>query len=344
MASINENELKQQIKTGDLAGVYFIYGEETYLKEFYVKKMKSKIVDSAFEDFNFHQYEGRDTSLSDIFQAADMLPVMSDRSFVLVHDYPFDSQKDVDDMLAYLTDVSDTCVLVFWYDSITVDTIKQKKWASLTKAFAAAGCSVNLEKRTESELARTIISAAKKRDCSMDGSTARYLISVVGDDIKTVFNELEKICAFTKDGVITTKDIDSVAVKSLRARVYDLSKCIMKGDSNNAYSVLNTLFALREEPIMILSVISSCYVDMYRAKCANSANVDPMRLKEYFNYRGRDFVISNAVRDSRSMSVDNLRRAIDVLADTDEKMKSTAIDHRLLLEETVAKLLALRSI
>lgn len=344
MARIKEDELKQQIKSGDFAGAYFIYGEETYLKELYVKKLKDKIVDPAFEDFNYHQYEGRDASMLDILQDADMMPMMSERSFVLVHDFPFDSEKDIDNIKEYFEDMSDTCVLVFWYDSINIDLKKQKKWATVEKAFAKAGHAVNMEKKSESELARTIVSAAKKRDCTIDSNTAHYLISVVGNDIKTIFNELEKICSFTKTGTITKQDVDSVAVKSLQARVYDLSKFITRGDSDNAYAVLNTLFALKEEPIMILSVISSCFVDMYRAKCANAANVNPTELKNYFNYKGRDFVITNAVRDSRSISIENLRQAIDVLATTDEKMKSTAISQQLLLEETVAKLLSLRSI
>ncbi|MGN0532505.1 MAG: DNA polymerase III subunit delta [Eubacterium sp.] len=343
MARLKEDELKQQIKSGDFAGAYLIYGEETYLKELYVKKLKEKIVDPTFEDFNFHEYEGRNASILDILQAADMMPMMSQRSMVLVHDFPFDTEGDVKHLLEYFEDVSDTCVLVFWYDSIDVDVRKQKKWANIEKAFAKAGHSVNLEKKSESDLARTIVASAKKRDCTMDSTTARYLISIVGNDIKTIFNELEKLCSFTKTGTITKQDIDSVAVKSLQARVYDLSKFITRGDSDNAYAVLNTLIAMKEEPIMILSVVSSCFVDMYRAKCANAANVNPADLKQYFNYQGRDFVITNAVRDCRNVSIDNLRRGLDVLADTDEKMKSTAINQQLLLEETIAKLLALRT-
>lgn len=342
MARIKEEELKAQIKSGEFSNVYFIYGEETYLKEHYVKKLKDKLVDPAFEDFNFHQYEGRDSALSDILQDADMIPMMSEHSMVLVHDFPFDKQSDVDDIKEFFKDVPDSSVLVFWYDSISVDFKKQKKWTGIEKAFASAGSSVELSKKTEGELAKLIMAYAKKRKCTIDSATARYLIAVVGNDLKTIFNELEKLCSYVSESEITKKDIDSVAVKCLSARVYDLSKFITKGDSDNAYKVLNTLFEQKEDPIEISSVISSCYIDMYRAKCVNSANVPPSDLKEYFNYRNRDFVINNAVRDSRNISFSNLRDAIDILAQSDEKLKSTAIDKRLVLEEAVAKLLCLR--
>ena len=55
MAKIGEAELKNQIKNNDFSNVYMIYGDEGYLKEFYVKKLKEKLVEPAFADFNFHQ-------------------------------------------------------------------------------------------------------------------------------------------------------------------------------------------------------------------------------------------------------------------------------------------------
>lgn len=344
MGKIGEAELKNQIKNNELSNVYFIYGEETYLKEFYVKKLKEKVVEPAFADFNFHQYEGKNTSMDEILQDAEMMPMMAQYSFLLVHDYPLDkSASDVDALKEFFKDVPETCVLVFWYDSIEVDTKKNTKWRSIENAFAKAGSSVNLEKRTESDLVKLIVSSAKKRSCIIDSGNARYLISVVGSDIKTLFNELEKICGYVGEGEITKKNIDELAVKCLQARVYDLSKFILAGNSDGAYGVLNVLFAQKEEPISVLAVISSCYVDMYRVKCAKSANVNEMELSDYFNYKGREFLIRNAARDCRNISIVDLRKALDILSKTDELLKSTAIDKKLLLEETVAKLLFLRN-
>lgn len=344
MAKIGEAELKNQIKTGDFANVYMIYGEENYLKEYYVGKLKDKLVEPAFADFNFHQYEGKKTSLGDILTDADMMPMMSQYSFLLVHDYPLDKSKDdIEALKAYFKDINEGAVIVFWFDSIEVDTKKNSKWKTIETAVAKAGMVVNLEKRSEGELVKLIVSSAKKRGCVVDTSNARYLISVVGSDIKTIFNELEKICAFVGEGEITKQVIDELAVKCLQARVYDLSKYILAGNSDSAYEVLRVLFAQKEEPISVLAVISSCYIDMYRVKCALSSGEGEGSLGDYFNYKGREWLIRNAIRDSKSLSLDNLRDAIDVLSATDELLKSTSIDKNLLLEETVAKLLMLRN-
>ena len=344
MPKIGEKELKEQIKTENFSSVYLIYGEESYLKEYYVGKLKSKLVDEAFSDFNFHQYEGKNATISDILQNADMIPMMGQYSLVVVHDYPLDkSQKDIDELKEYFKDMSDTCVIVFWYDSIEVDTKKSGKWKSIETAFAKAGDAVNLEKRTEGELAKLIVTSAKKRGCTISSDLARYLISIVGSDIQTIFSELEKLCAFVGEGEITKNVIDDLAIKSLQARVYDLSKFILKGDSDGAYTVLSTLFAQKEEPIAILAVISSCYIDMYRVKCAKAAGANEAELSQYFSYKGREFLIRNAARDCRNISVTNLRSAIDIIANTDELLKSTSIDKNILLEETITKLLMLRN-
>ena len=340
MAKISEAELKAQIKSGELSNVYMIYGEESYLKEFYVNKLKSVAVNSAFADFNYHYFDGKDASIDEILRDAQMFPMMSEYNCVLVHDYPLDkSSSDVDALKEFFTDVPDTTVLIFWFDSIDVDFKKSAKWKSVETAFAKAGSAVNLEKRTEADLAKLVVARAKKHNCSFDLQLAKYFISVVGTDINTVFNELDKICAKVSQGEITKTHVDTLATKCLQARVFDLSKFIIKGDSDNAFDILNTLFYQKEDPIAILSVISSCYVDLYRVKCAKLANEDEQSLAQYFNYKGKEFLIRNASRDCRNMSVSQLRRAIDALAETDELLKSSSIDKQILLEETVAKLI-----
>lgn len=344
MARLGENELKLQIKNGEFSNAYLIYGEESYLKDFYIKKLKNKLVDPAFEDFNFHSYDGKNASVDDIIMDSQMVPMMSEYSFILVHDFPLDKNKnDSDKIKAFLKELPESAVVVFWMDSIEVDVKRNSKWKSIEGAFAKYASSVNLEKRSENELSKLVISSAKKRGCSIDSMTAKYFISIVGSDIQTIFSELEKLCAYSENSEITKGVIDKLATKSLQARVFDLSRFILKGDSNGAYNVLSVLFAQKEESIGILSVITNCYVDMYRVKCAKSANKSENDVTNYFNYKGREFLVRNAARDSSKISIKALREMLDVLANTDEMMKSTAVNKQLLLEETVAKLLILRN-
>ena len=78
-------------------------------------------------------------------------------------------------------------MLVFWFDSIEIETKKDKynklnivnsKWKTIEGLFAKAGSSVNLEKRSESDIAKLLVNSAKKRNCTISSDNARYLISV----------------------------------------------------------------------------------------------------------------------------------------------------------------------
>ncbi len=340
MAKIGEKELKQQIKESNFSNAYFIYGEESYLKEFYINKLKSKIVEPAFADFNFHQYNGKDISLDDILKDAELLPMMSSYVFILVYDYPFDkSEKDCNTIKDFLTDLPETTIIVFSFDNIEVDVKKNSKWKALDNAFAKYGSSVNLEKRTEGDLVKLLVSGCKKRGASLSADNARYLISISGSDIKTLLNETEKLSSYVNGGEITKDIINQLAVKCLQARVYDLSKAIVKGDYNTVYSVLNTLFAMKEDSISVLAVISNCYVDMYRVKCAKIAGEPAEDVGKYYNYKGREFALRNAMRDCSALSVNQLRKSLDVLMSADNALKSTGADKRLILEEAMVKLL-----
>ena len=195
MAKLNEDGLKAQLKNNELSGVYMIYGEESYLKQLYIGRMKKLLINPAFSDFNLKEHEGKHSTIDDIIMDAQMLPMMSEKSLVIVHDYPLDKEKsDLEKLKEYFKDISDTSVLVFWFDSISVDVKANSKWNSVIKAFADAGDAVCLEKRSEADLVKLLISYAKKRSCRLDAGNARYLISVSGNDIQTLFNEL---CALT---------------------------------------------------------------------------------------------------------------------------------------------------
>lgn len=339
MASINEAGLKEQIKNESYSNAYLIYGEENYLKEHYVSLLKKKLVDPAFESFNLHQFDGKDASLDDIIKDAQMLPMMSEYNLVLVRDYPVEKSKtDLKLLKEFLEDVPESTVFVLVYEAIIPDT-KSAGFRNLTSYFDKAGSVVNLEKRSEAEVAKLLSAGAKKRGSSLDVNNAKYLISVSGNDMKNLLNELDKLSYFAQGGEITREIIDNMATKCLQARVYDLSKAVVAGNFDLAYSVLDTLFSMKEDPILITSVISGVYVDMYRVKCAKIAGFAYDDVAANFNYKGREFALRNAARDCAGLSQHQLRKSLDAIADTDLKLKSTATDKKLLIEELIVKLM-----
>jgi DNA polymerase-3 subunit delta len=338
LAKLNEEEFKKHIKTGEYYPAYLIYGDENYLKSVYVSKLKESIVNPTFESFNYHYYENGEVSLDEVIKDAQMLPMMSDYNLTVVKDYPIEKNKsDVKAICDYLDDAVDTTVFVLWFEAVEPD-IKGSKFNSLIKAFDKVGASVNIEYRSESDIAKLLVNGAKKRGATLDSVNARHLIDVSGNDLKTLMNELDKLAYYVDGGEITKDIIDSMATKCLQARVYDLSKYIVSGNTDMAYSVLDTFFTLKEEPVSLLAVIGSVYVDMYRVKCAKTAGFAYDEVAKHYDYRRKEFRLKNASRECSKLSEQQLRQSLDEICAVDLKLKSTAADKRLLLEELMLKL------
>lgn len=347
MAQFNEDTLKRQIKSGDFSRVYLIYGNEGYLKQHYANTICKKTIGKDFEDFNLKKLEGKETSLGEIYDCVSSFPMMSEYTCTLVKDYPLtsfvgDRGKIDEEFKSVIADIPETSVLVFWMDTIEVDE-KDKKWQHLLKLTDEFGACAKIDKRTRSALEKLLISSAEKKDCTLSKECAQYIISLVGEDMATLQNELSKVCAFVKNGEIKKEHVDKTVIVSVEAKIFQLSRMVARGEADNAFENLANLFKLREEPIVILSVLSKAYVDMYRVKAIKETGSNYTKLADDFPsaYKGRTFTLDNASNDGRSYSLTQLKNALDLLSDADRRLKSTKEDPKIVLEELILRLLRL---
>ena len=340
MAIFDEKELKQHIKAKEFFSVYLVIGDESYLKQIYSNQLVEKNLNPAFESFNYSFFEGKGLDLRDVYEKAIMLPMMSDKRCILVDDFKIDSlnDKEVRTMEEVFEELPETTLLIFRQGSAGFSKKSGKKVFELFNKFGAV-CELN--KRKGAELYKPLISSAKKQGCELDNICAQYLVSCVGDDFNVLINELSKVCNFVGEGKITKEAIDAVAIKTVDAKVYFLTKALLSNDFEKAYDVLDSLLRIKTEPEYILGAIVGTYVDLYRVKVALSSGAQPLELKDVFNYKNREFVLQNAARDSRNLDISKLRKCLDVLNEADMKLKTgrDAGKGRMVIEQVIVKLL-----
>ena len=348
MAQFNEESLKKQIKSGEFSRLYIIYGNEGYLKQFYANAICSKAVDKDFEDFNLKKLDGKDTNLNEIYDCISAFPMMSEYTCTIVKDFPLNSfigdRAKVDSEFEnVISDIPESSILVFWMDTMEVDE-KDKKWAKVLKIFDETGVCAKIDKRTRAALEKLLVSSAAKKGCTLSRENAYYIIDLVGEDMSTLQNELNKVCAYVNEGEIERSHIDKTVIVSVEAKIFQLSRMVVRGEADNAYENLANLFKLREEPIVILSVLSKSFVDMYRVKAAKEAGVSNAKMADEFPgnvYKNKLFTLDNAASDVKNYSITQLKNALDILADADRRLKSTSEDSRTVLEEVILRLLRL---
>jgi DNA polymerase-3 subunit delta len=337
--NFNEKGLKQHIASGEFLPVYLVSGTEGYLKQHYCSMLAKKAVPKDFENFNFHRLDGDDTSADEIAQCVEALPMMSERTCVLVHDYDLDSSDDADKIIELLQDLPPYCVLIFWMDT-KVFLGKKKSAKEILKNIDNAGARIELNKRSANDLYALLVSGAKKRGSTLSVSNAQHLVSLAGTDMSTLINELEKICSYAGNE-ITKDDIDLLAVKTVEASVFKMVDALLEKSMDKAFINLDALLCQKTEPVLINGALISAYVDMYRAKVTSDTGRSLSDLKGIFpsQYKS-DYRLKNAAVRSKRLSKDQIYKCLEFLNDADIKLKSTSEDKRVIFEYLMVKLAA----
>ncbi len=338
MSVIFETALKNEIKNTE-RNVYIFVGNDGYLKKTYVKKISNTYSDED-DIFNFQKFTG-ESDLQDVYDSVLQFPVMSDKKVVILADYDFEkcSKNDYDKLCTIISETPDSCVFILYFDVVDVVTKKNNKFSKLvTLAEKNNGIAAELNHRTVPELVKMLTAGAQKRGCVFDGTAARYLVETAGDDINTLKSELEKLCFYIKKGEITKNTVDAVCVKTVEASVYNLSKYIVNCDMNSALKLLDELFYLKVEPIVIISTISNFYVDRYRAFVGKERGMSVAEITEQFGYFGREFVVRNAINDSKKFDYKKFDLSFDALRAADKSLKSFSGDSRTALEQLAVRL------
>lgn len=340
MALIYESDLKKQIREKNMSNCYLFYGSEDYLKQFYAEKICKTFVTEGSEAFSLRKYDGKENTLDDVLEGAESISFMSEYCVVIARDFPLDTlaSDEKDKLVSFLENQPDTSITVFWMDSIEVQP-KNSKWDWVVSNFTKYATAVNFEKPAGRNLLKLLCAYASKQGCAMSENTAAYLVELAGDSLNVLFNEIQKAVNFAGQGNEITNDcIDSVAVRSLEAKIFDLSKLILNGNPQGALELLHILMMQKTEALDILGVILTSFVDIYRVKTAVSGGENSMYPAKIFNYKNKEFRLRNAERFAKKISVEQIRECFDCFAESDFALKSTAQSPEMILEKLIVKI------
>ncbi len=247
-------KLRQNLRTDNLCGVYLLFGEEAYLKEYYLKTIRDRILTGVMDDFNYIVLEGDKTDLDLVRTEIDTPPMLAEKKMILVK-YSGIFKKASEEVKSFWSDViadlPDYLCLVFYED-------EADKRGVLYKAVAAKGIAADCVYMEGTELSnwveRTVRGAGKK----MSADTVAYLIQNCDSGMHAIMRELEKLFAYGEE-TITKKDVDRMVTKLPQSRVFEMIDCILKRDAEGMFSLLEQAKTLKESPFMILENLNGYF-------------------------------------------------------------------------------------
>ncbi|MBR6781139.1 MAG: DNA polymerase III subunit delta [Clostridia bacterium] len=343
MAILNEDGFRKKLKTDAPHALFCIYGEDTYLKDFYLKKLTDAAVDPSLAAFNLRVFTRDERDLTDIYEAIEALPMMSEYQCVLLRDYPLPdlNKDDFEDLQKEIANLPETTLLVFFFSDPELDYNPKKpdKWTKYFDCFNKFGTLVNLSHRSDAAIVKTLVNGAKDRGTSIDAATAQYLVDRAGSDLQTLLNEFNKVCSYADGAPVTAQMIDECVQQSVEASVFDICHALLSDNADKAFEILHELLRRKTDPQTLVGGMAFNWIDLYRAK---TALLEDRRLTDYaenFNYRKKpSSALQKLMQDARKCTRKQITAALDILADADAQLKSRSVNGALLLEETLVRI------
>lgn len=335
-----ESDFSKHVKSPELLRVYLLYGTQVYLIGLYEKLLMKKTLGSAYSEFNLHRFHNGNLDMQSFFDAVEQLPMFADyRCVTLDLDLDKLDAGSFSELCSVLADPPQTTTVII---TVKNPPSKRERINTLIKTCDKSGGVVELEARKSGDLYRFLRDRAQKNGCELSGENAAYLVERCTDNMQLLWSEVEKLCAYVGSGTITREDIDAVVTVVLQAKVFDLSKAILRGNFSRAMELVDQLSDLREPASKILAVLAGSFVDLYRGYTARQAGVTPAQAAIDLGYaKNREFLMKNAMADSGAYTAPQIGKMLGLLADADFGLKSTGGDDRVLLEQTIAKLFLL---
>ena len=326
-------QLKKDIDQGSIGRLYVFCGEEAYLRDFYLGRIKKKLLPPGMEEFNLHTLSGKEFELKKLEQMVDCLPMMSERTLIVVSDYDI-YKGDKEGLAALFADLPEYVCLVFVYDLIEYKADARTKLAGALKAH---GSVVAFNRQEQGDLVDWVKRRFKADGHDIDSEEARYLIFLCGDLMNGLISEIGKISAYAKHHRVTREDIDAVATPQLEAVVFQMTDAIALKDFNRAALVLGDLFHMQEAPIKLLSVLGRQLRQLYAARLALEARKGTGYLMELWGMRSA-YPAEKLMQSARRFSLAWCRRAVIRCGEIDLAMKSTGADGEELLTQLLLEL------
>lgn len=314
-------KFKADLSAGTVGCAYIFYGEESYLREYYLGELRKKLVPAGFEEFNYHRLEGKDLTVQALTEMAEAMPMLSERTLIVVTDFDIFKlgEEQREKLIALLDDVPPYCCMVFVYDTVAFKPNKTMK--KLCKAIGDHVQAVEFRAQDSNDLIAWIARRFRALDKEIDRQTAEYLIFTCGGLMTGLVPEISKIAAYAKGKAITQKDIDDVADPVLSAEVFRLSDAVLQGNYDLAASILGDLLKMQTEPIMILAALGSQLRRIYTARLAIDSGKDKYWLMELWDMKS-DYPAKLLLNAAKRTTAGWCADAVKMCQVLDRRMKS----------------------
>ena len=308
--------------------IYLLYGEDEYLRNEYLKKIKKEFGEIQL-GINYVQVDENNVSniISDIETPAFGFPT---KLIIAKNTGLFKKKNALADTLAdYLKTANlEGVELVF------VENEADKN--SLFNTISKIGEVKEFKEQKLQQLITKVKSIAKAYNVNIAENTASYFIECVGTNMSDIINELRKLIEYAGNGgTIVKEDIDALSIKKSESIIFDLTDNLGRKKIADAIEVLHNLIYAKEPVQRILIMLYNHFKKLYIIKLAVEENknvAQSLKLKP-----NQAFLVGKYQAQSKYFGKEELRSLLEELIKIDSSSKSGGIEINVGLETVLCK-------
>ena len=326
------DKLKKDLSAGQPGQLYIFHGEETYLRDHYLNRLREVILAGGLGEFNRHDLSAKDMSPHALEEAVDCLPMIAERTLIEVTDFDLFKAGEKEEYIRILSNLPDYCCLVFLYDVLEYKPDARTKLAQAVKVH---GTAVNFARQSPRELADWVRRHFKAQGKDIDPRLCEELIFLCGDLMHSLQQEVGKIAAYAKGDKITRADMEAVATPQLSAVVFRIADAIGEKNFDRATAILGELYQMQKSPYEIMGAFGKQMRQLYSARLALDRQKNAAWVAGLWGMR---YPADRLMVSARRFSIQWCRRAVVRCAQTDLAMKSTGQDAKELMTTLLLEL------
>ena len=332
-------ELEKELKENKLNSIYLLFGEETFLLESSLKKIK-KIFGEILTGINYIQID--DTNIEELISDIQTPAFGYEKKLIIVKNsgiFRKEGRKQTNKIkelkqkvYKYFEDniqeIKDGNVVVFIEDDAENN--------DLYKLVNKEGIVCNFEKQTQAQIIKRLKAIFSAYKVNIDEQTLKYLIDSCGNGMQELINESRKLIEYAgENGKIEKNDIDLLCIKEVNAVIFTLTDSLGKKDIKTALNTLKNLIYNKEPIQKILVTLYNHFKKLYFTKLALNKNKD---IAEALNLKTNQMFLVNKYKTQASyFEPSDLKNILNELILLDKNSKIGQIDLNIGLEAILAK-------
>ncbi len=326
-----ENELKQNKLQ---KSIYLLYGEETFLLESILKKIKT-IFGKTTKGINYVVIDS--DNIKNIISNIETPAFGYEKKLIVVKNselFKKESKRKNSEIAIlkeklenYISDniemINQTVILVF-----VEETVEKNKLFDLINKLGTV-CKFDYQKPFE--LQARIKAICKAYSVNIDNPTIIYFIESCGNNMQDLINEIRKLIEYVgKNGEIKREDIDNLSIKQMESIIFDLTDSLGKKDIKKSLNVLHNLIYAKEPIQKILITLYNHFKKLYFVKIALKENKSVEQILKLKS--NQTFLLNKYKNQARFFEKKELRHFLQKLIDLDYKYKVGLVDVEIGLE------------